>query len=95
MTYQGLAQNGPTNTTRTNSQVTQTSTNAAPGNFVDNNKDGVCDNYQSRIKNGHGANSVDKTGMAFVITVRMQAREEAIPMDAGWPISIKKQFYIS
>ena len=29
-----------------------------------------------------------KTGMAFVITVRMQAREEAIPMDAGWAISI-------
>ena len=26
--------------------------------------------------------------MAFVITVRMQAREEAIPMDAGWAISI-------
>ena len=26
--------------------------------------------------------------MAFVITVQMQAREEAIPMDAGWAISI-------
>jgi hypothetical protein len=29
-----------------------------------------------------------KTGMAFVITVRMQAREEAIPRDVGWVISI-------
>ena len=62
MTYQGLAQNGSTNTPQTNSQVTQTSTNAAPGNFVDNNKDGVCDNYQSRIKSGHGTNFVDKNG---------------------------------
>ena len=26
--------------------------------------------------------------MAFVITVLMQVREEAIPMDAGWAISI-------
>lgn len=62
MTYQGFSQNGSTNTTQTNSQVAQTSTNAAPGNFVDNNKDGVCDNYQSRIKNGHGANFADKNG---------------------------------
>ena len=60
--YQGSAQSGSTNTTEKNSLNTQSSTNAAPGNFVDNNKDGVCDNYQSRIKNGHGANFVDKNG---------------------------------
>ena len=62
MAYQGFAQNGSTNTDQQKSQVTLTSANAAPGNFVDNNKDGVCDNYQSRIKNGHGANFVDKNG---------------------------------
>ncbi|MCX6278239.1 MAG: hypothetical protein NT004_09100 [Bacteroidetes bacterium] len=28
--------------------------------------------------------------MAFVITVRIHAREEGIPMDAGWAISIAK-----
>ncbi len=62
MAYQGLAQNKSANTTQTNAQVTQTSTNAAPGNFVDNNKDGVCDNYKARIKNGNSANFTDKNG---------------------------------
>ena len=62
MAYQGFSQNVSTNTTQKNFQVTQTSTKAAPGKFVDNNKDGVCDNYQSRMKNGHGANFVDKNG---------------------------------
>lgn len=62
MAYQGFSQDVSTNTTPTNSQVTQPSTNAAPGKFTDNNKDGVCDNFPSRIKKGNGANFTDKNG---------------------------------
>lgn len=64
MAYQGVAQNKSANTTQTNAQVTQTSTNAAPGNFVDNNKDGVCDNYKARIKNaGQGRGNPKGCGL--------------------------------
>jgi hypothetical protein len=59
--FQGFSQNVSTNTQK-NSQNTQTAANAVPGKFVDNNKDGVCDNYQTRMKNGRGANYVDKNG---------------------------------
>ena len=62
MAYQGFSQNASTITTQKGSQVTPTTTNTAPGKFVDNNKDGVCDNYQAKMKNGRGVNFVDKNG---------------------------------
>lgn len=31
-----------------------------PGTFVDDDKDGVCDNYESRVENGYGRNYVDE-----------------------------------
>ena len=60
--FQGFSQNESTTKTQKNLQDGQTTTKAVPGKFVDNNKDGVCDNYQTRMKNGHGANFVDKNG---------------------------------
>ena len=55
--YQGLSQNKTAvqNDAQTTAKVTR-------GNFVDNNKDGVCDNYQARVNSGRGANFVDKNG---------------------------------
>jgi len=35
---------------------------SASGNFVDKNNNGICDNFESRSGNGHGANFVDKNG---------------------------------
>jgi hypothetical protein len=55
-------QNASTTNSQKDLQNAQTITNTAPGKFVDNNKDGVCDNYQARMKNGRGANFVDKNG---------------------------------
>ena len=55
--YQGISQN--TATTQKNAQAT---TKVTPGKFVDNNKDGVCDNYQAKGNSGRGANFVDKNG---------------------------------
>jgi hypothetical protein len=60
--FQGFSQNVSTTNSQKDSQKAQTTTNIAPGKFVDNNKDGVCDNYQTRMKNGPGANFVDKNG---------------------------------
>ena len=60
--YQGFSQNASTNKAQKTSQNSQTTGNLIPGNFIDNNKDGVCDNYQARMKNGRGANFVDKNG---------------------------------
>jgi hypothetical protein len=60
--YQGFSQNVSTTNTQKNLQNQQTTTKVVPGKFVDNNKDGVCDNHQARMKNGPGANFVDKNG---------------------------------
>jgi hypothetical protein len=60
--FQGFSQNESTTNKQKNSQGSQITDKKTPGKFVDNNKDGVCDNYQARIKNGHGANFVDKNG---------------------------------
>jgi len=39
------------------------STNAANrGQFVDNNNNGICDNFEARGQSGKGANFVDKNG---------------------------------
>ena len=59
---QAYSQKVPANKTEKDARASQTMNAPAPGKFVDNNHDGVCDNYQSRIKNGHSANFVDKNG---------------------------------
>jgi hypothetical protein len=60
--FQGVSQNLSTTSKQKISQGSQTTAKTTPGKFVDNNKDGACDNYQARMKNGHGANFVDKNG---------------------------------
>lgn len=55
--YQGFSQN----TTSTQKDA-QSSAKVTPGKFIDNNKDGVCDNYQAKVNKGQGANFVDKNG---------------------------------
>jgi hypothetical protein len=60
--FQGFSQNASTTITQNNLQGQQTTTKVVPGKFVDNNKDGICDNYQARMKNSHGVNFVDKNG---------------------------------
>ncbi len=59
---QGYSQNAPVTSTQKDSRDAQTLTNPAPGNFVDTNKDGVCDNHQAKMNNGKGANFTDKNG---------------------------------
>jgi hypothetical protein len=60
ISYQGFSQN--TTTTQKDSKDIQPMTKVTPGKFVDNNKDGVCDNYQTRVNSGRGANFIDKNG---------------------------------
>jgi len=40
----------------------QKEVNSASGNFVDKDKNGVCDNFEARSGNGQGRNYVDKDG---------------------------------
>ncbi len=58
--FQAFSQNASTTDTPKVSKNAQATANATPGKFVDSNKDGICDNYQTRMKNGRGANFVDK-----------------------------------
>ncbi len=60
--FQGFSQNASTTSSKKDLQNAKTTTTTVPGKFVDNNKDGICDNYQTRMKNGCGANFVDKNG---------------------------------
>ena len=62
ITFQGFSQNTSTTKAQKDSPTTQTATNPIPGKFVDNNKDGVCDNHQAKMKNGKCTNFVDKNG---------------------------------
>lgn len=41
---------------------TQKTTTSAQGKFVDNNKNGTCDNFESRGNTGKGRSFVDKDG---------------------------------
>lgn len=43
-------------------QKKEVTAGVTPGKFVDNNKNGVCDNFEARGTNGKGANFVDKNG---------------------------------
>ncbi|MCX6245645.1 MAG: hypothetical protein NTU98_13205 [Bacteroidetes bacterium] len=60
--FQGFSQNASGSDVIQNSPGSQTATNFTPGKFVDNNKDGICDNYQGSVKSGQGRNFVDKNG---------------------------------
>jgi hypothetical protein len=55
-----LSQNGSTGSTPINAAGTGLTTNSGQRQFTDANKDGVCDNFQGRIRNGQGANFTDK-----------------------------------
>ncbi len=43
-------------------QKTATATSVTPGEFIDTNNDGICDNAAIRGKTGKGRNFVDKDG---------------------------------
>lgn len=60
--FQSFSQNAAVSDTKKSVQDQQTTTNVTPGKFVDNNKDGVCDNRQSKLKTGKCINFVDKNG---------------------------------
>jgi hypothetical protein len=59
---QGFTQNPSTNNKQKNAQNPKVTSNVVRGSFVDNNNDGICDNYQTRMKNGRSSNFVDKNG---------------------------------
>jgi hypothetical protein len=57
---QALAQSATT--TKDDQTIKQPTANQNCGKFVDNDKNGVCDNYEARGKDGKGANFVDANG---------------------------------
>jgi len=59
---QGFSQNTSSATTQKDLRNSVTTTKPTPGKFIDKNKDGVCDNYQAKMKTGRGANFADKNG---------------------------------
>ncbi len=59
---QTYAQKIPANKTEKDARALKTMNAPAPGKFVDNNHDGVCDNHQGKMQNGKCANFVDKNG---------------------------------
>ena len=59
---QSFSQNAVASDTKKNVQDLQTTTTIVPGKFVDNNKDGICDNHQAKMKNGKCTSFVDKNG---------------------------------
>ncbi len=60
--FQSFSQNPAASDTKKSTQDQQTTTVATPGKFVDNNKDGVCDNHQAKMKSGKCTTFVDKNG---------------------------------
>lgn len=59
LSYQGYSQNS---TASSKEGKTAQAEKMTAGKFVDNDKDGVCDNYQARNKSGRGQNFIDKNG---------------------------------
>ncbi len=49
-----------TNTNTEKAVVKTEQTAVTPGNFVDKNKNNICDNFEAKVKSGKGANFVDK-----------------------------------
>ncbi len=60
--FQGFSQIASTTAPKEKPQTAQTSSKAVPGKFVDNNKNGICDNHEGKMQNGKCANFVDKNG---------------------------------
>lgn len=58
----GFAQDKSTTTTKDDGQKATTNTVVTPGKFVDQNKNGVCDNFEIRRQTGRGSNFIDKNG---------------------------------
>jgi hypothetical protein len=58
---QGFSQNASTSGKNKDSKTISTS-NSTCGKFVDNNKDGICDNHQAKMSGGKCANFTDKNG---------------------------------
>ena len=81
--FQGFSQNTSTARSKKDSQNAQTKTNTAPGKFIDNNNDGVCDNYQTRMNNRHGANFVDKNGDGICDNRQSAAQRKGNPNGCG------------
>jgi|GEM_PF-338561 len=81
--FQGFSQNATTTNSQKNSQKAPTATSTIPGKFIDNNKDGVCDNYQTRMKNGRGANFVDKNGDGICDNRQNAGQGKGNPNDCG------------
>jgi hypothetical protein len=67
---QGFAQTASTKA----SKESQTPAKSVQGKFVDNNNDGVCDNYQSKVKNGKCTNFVDKNGDGICDNCKCQGK---------------------
>jgi len=59
---QGFTQNDAATQKQTDLSKTGQQKSAQGGNFVDKNKNGVCDNFEARGNSGHGRNFVDKNG---------------------------------
>lgn len=51
-----------TATSSSDKQAASVTTATTPGKFIDNNKNGICDNWETRQGIGHGKNFVDKNG---------------------------------
>lgn len=48
--------------TTTPAKTSTKSATAAPGKFVDTNKNGICDNHEGKLTGAQGKNFVDKNG---------------------------------
>jgi hypothetical protein len=59
---QAYSQKVPDNKTQKDARTSQTMNAPAPGKFVDNNKDGICDNHQAKMSTGKCSNPVAKNG---------------------------------
>ena len=61
-TTQVFAQNSNAAGTTKDLQKEQVTTSVTPGNFVDKDNNGICDNFEARNASGRGANCIDKDG---------------------------------
>jgi hypothetical protein len=62
VSYQGYSQNTTSGKSQNKPGNAGKANTVTRGYFVDNNNDGICDNYQARMKTGRGSNFVDNNG---------------------------------
>jgi hypothetical protein len=62
LVLQGYAEKDPATKEKQNPQKATTVNAQTPGKFVDNDKNGVCDNRQSGVQKRQGQNFTDKNG---------------------------------